>query len=251
MNPHDRRRIPELRVGCAGWAIAGDHKQKFPQAGSHLQRYGQRFNAVEVNSSFYRNHKPATYRRWASAVPETFRFSVKCPRSITHQAMLENCRELLADFLAGVGELDEKLGCLLLQLPPRLAWDQKVALPFLAELRRLHQGPVACEPRHASWFTTEAGDALTTHHIARVAADPALSLRARLPGGDQHLQYVRLHGSPRMYYESYCNETIDRLAMRLQKPASDTTQRWCIFDNTAEGHAISNALSLQSRLRDG
>lgn len=242
------QRIPTLRVGCAGWAISRGNAERFPEAGSHLERYAQVFNAVEINSSFYRNHLPATYRRWSAAVPETFRFSVKFPRSITHQARLDDCSELLPDFLAGVEELGSRLGCLLLQLPPRLAWNPTVVMPFFAQLRRLHSGPVACEPRHASWFRAEASRALSMHHVARVAADPALSLRARVPAGDRQLEYLRLHGSPRMYYDSYSDQTIHSLALRLQRSADDTTQRWCIFDNTAEGHATINALSMLAKL---
>lgn len=86
------------------------------------------------------------------------------------------------------------------------------------------------------------------HHIARVAADPALSLRAQVPAGYRQFQYLRLHGSPRMYYASYNDQTIRRLALRLQQPSAETTQRWCMFDNTAAGHATTNALSLLNRL---
>ncbi|MEP7184398.1 MAG: DUF72 domain-containing protein [Rhodanobacter sp.] len=247
--PSSSPRIPTVRVGCAGWSIPRGSADSFPEAGSHLHRYAQIFNAVEINSSFYRNHLPATYRRWADSVPEHFRFSVKFPRTITHQARLEDSGELLPDFLAGVAELGSRLGCLLLQLPPRLAWDASVATPFFKRLRRLHKGPVACEPRHASWFDSEAGRMLSMHHIARVAADPALSLRARVPEGDRQLQYLRLHGSPRIYYDTYADDTIRRVAVRLQQPADETTQRWCIFDNTAEGHATANALSLLAELR--
>ncbi|MDQ6647695.1 MAG: DUF72 domain-containing protein, partial [Pseudomonadota bacterium] len=196
-----------------------------------------------------RNHLPATYRRWSDSVQENFRFSVKFPRSITHQARLADCGALLLEFLAGVDELGPRLGCLLLQLPPRLTWNASVVIPFFTQLRRLHQGAVACEPRHASWFAAEAGRGLTMHHIARVAADPALSLRARVPGGDRQLEYLRLHGSPRMYYDSYTDQTIRRVSSRLQQLAAATTQRWCIFDNTAEGYATTNALSLLAELR--
>lgn len=244
----NRQSKPTLRVGCAGWSISR-HAESFPGAGSHLQRYAQIFNAVEINSSFYRNHLPSTYRRWSAAVPESFRFSVKFPRSISHQARLDDCGALLEDFLAGVDELGSRLGCLLLQLPPRLSWDPTVAMQFFTQLRRLHAGPVACEPRHTSWFGAEAGHALSMHRIARVAADPGLSLRARAPGGDRQLQYLRLHGSPRMYYDSYADQTIRRVAIRLQRPTFETTQRWCIFDNTAEGLATANALSLLAELR--
>src|SRR4051812_32051961 len=74
---------PGLYVGCAGWSVPKEHAGHFPAAGSHLQRYASRFPAVEINSSFYRPHRPATYARWAATVPDRFRFAGKVPREIT------------------------------------------------------------------------------------------------------------------------------------------------------------------------
>lgn len=245
----DNPPTPTVYVGCAGWGISARSAANFPAAGSHLYRYAQVFNAVEINSSFYRVHLPATYRRWAETVPKTFRFSVKVPRSITHTAKLKDCAELLHDFLGGVQELGPRLGCLLLQLPPRLAWNPVRVVPFLEQLRRAHPGPVACEPRHASWFHADVSRTLASLQIARVGADPALSIRAQVPAGARQLEYQRLHGSPRMYYDSYDDQAIQCLAVRMQRPAVKTTQRWCIFDNTTLGNATSNALQLLSTLR--
>ena len=248
-NLNIKKPVPFFYVGCAGWAIPSRIAESFPGAGSHLNRYAQVFNAVEINSSFYRTHLPKTYRRWADAVPETFRFSVKFPRTITHHAMLQACGDLLPGFLAGVDELGVRLGCLLLQLPPRLSWNAALLVPFLERLRRLHAGPIACEPRHASWFNADVERILANYRIARVGADPALSMRARVPAGDRHLAYLRLHGSPRVYRDSYDDVSILNLATRLQRLDRETRQRWCVFDNTAEGHAIANALDLVGRLR--
>ena len=85
-----------MRIGTAGWAIPRIHADLFPGNGTGLERYSGRLNAAEINSSFYRPHRPATYARWADAVPEAFRFSVKIPRSISHEKRLidnaANCR---------------------------------------------------------------------------------------------------------------------------------------------------------------
>ena len=240
--------IPKLRVGCAGWSIPREDRAHFPDAGSHLERYAEVFNAVEINSSFYRTHLPRTYARWAASVPGDFRFSVKFPRSVSHESRLERCYELLEEFLGGAEMLGPKLGCLLLQLPPSLSWKPRVVLAFLAQLREMHDGPVVCEPRHDSWFHAEASRALASYRISRVAADPGVCPRSRAPAGDQRLQYMRLHGSPRMYHDRYAEADIVCLASRLQRRSLPTTQRWCIFDNTASGHAIPNALCLMARL---
>src|SRR5881397_2217283 len=105
-------------VGCAGWGLHKDVASRFPPDGSQLERYAAVFPAVEINSSFYRPHQPQTYARWAASVPEAFRFSVKLPRTITHDAKLRGIDELLDRFAREAGELGPKLGCVLVQLPP-------------------------------------------------------------------------------------------------------------------------------------
>jgi len=138
----------------------------------------------------------------------------------------------------------------LLQLPPSLAYQPSVALAFFDELRKVHEGPVACEPRHASWFVPAVDRHLRDRGISRVAADPARTPQAAIPAGDPALQYLRLHGSPRIYYDSYPDAGLRQIALRLHQASSQTDQRWCIFDNTALGHATSNALELIDYLKD-
>ena len=239
---------PTLFIGCAGWSIPSALASRFPEGNSHLERYAQRFNCVEINSSFYRAHLTATYRRWAASVPPAFRFAVKMPRAISHEARLRDCEPALRIFLGQVGELDTKLGCLLLQLPPSLAYAPSEVLPFFDQLTRLHPGPVACEPRHLSWFHPAVDRALHERGIARVAADPARHPRAAVPAGDPRLQYFRLHGSPRVYYDTYSDAALRSIERRLWLPRRSGAQRWCVFDNTALGHAVANALDLIERI---
>lgn len=96
-----------------------------------MQRYASRFNAVEINSSFYRPHLSKTYERWAQSVPSTFRFSVKVPKRITHELRLQRCETALDEFLEHSLQLREKLGCLLIQLPPSLSYEPAIASAFL------------------------------------------------------------------------------------------------------------------------
>jgi uncharacterized protein YecE (DUF72 family) len=229
-------------IGCAGWSLPGEQAAQFPGEGTHLQRYARRFAAVEINSSFYRPHRPATYARWAASTPDDFRFAVKVPKEITHTRRLADWEEPLNRFLAEAGALGEKLGPLLVQLPPSLQFHAEVAATFLRGLRGRFSGSVACEPRHASWFTPAAEELLASCHVCRVAADPPPAPAAAEPGGWTGLVYYRLHGSPRIYYSSYPDEYLDALSARLR-----ATGGWCIFDNTAEGNATANALSLLER----
>lgn len=233
------------RIGCAGWSIPKAHADAFPTAGSTLERYAQVFDCVEVNSSFYRPHRPATWRRWGDSVPKDFRFAAKMPKAISHECRLRACDGLVDAFLDQTGELGDKLGWLLLQLPPSLVFDATVALPFFERLRERHGGPLACEPRHPSWFRADVDRALRNLQISRVAADPARVARAALPGGDRSRIYLRLHGSPRMYYDAYAPQVLARIARRLR----DAPLAWCIFDNTASGNATGDGLALRRMLQ--
>ncbi len=232
-------------IGTAGWSLSSAAASHFPLDGSHLQRYASVLPCVEINSSFYRPHQPATYARWAASVPEHFRFSVKLPRSITHERRLRDCTAELERFAAEVMQLGNKLGCVLVQLPPSLRFDGDVAAAFFHALRQRFDGMLACEARHASWFAAGATAVLQEHAITRVRADP--------PAGQQgphvpttHIAYLRLHGSPRIYYSDYPPDYLASLATALRAPVQAGS--WCIFDNTAAGAALFNALDLQARL---
>ena len=237
-----------FRVGRAAWAIARAQQHEFPADGSHLERYAARFSAVEINSSFYRPHRPVTYARWAASVPDDFAFSVKVPKAITHQARLIDTETLLDSFLAEATSLGRKLGCLLVQLPPSLEHDPRVAEPFFGALRARYDGPIAFEPRHTSWFTDDVEMGLRGHHVARVAADPPPVPAASEPAGWTEVMYYRLHGSPKIYYSAYDDAYLDELAERLSRPAAAVREIWCIFDNTALDAATPNALALIERL---
>lgn len=241
--------LSRFDIGTAGWTIPKQHAEAFPEAGSHLERYAARFPAVEINSSFYRPHRPATYERWAASVPPDFRFSVKIPREVTHTRRLGDVAEPLQRFLGEVKALGSALGPLLVQLPPSLRYDQAVAERFFGEFRETFDGKLACEPRHQTWFSDAAEALLVNHHVARVAADPPVVSRAALPGGWQGLLYLRLHGSPKIYYSAYAPETIKVAAQRL-RCGRKALDRWCIFDNTALGEATRQALDLLQRLRE-
>ena len=241
----------EYRIGCAGWALTQANQAKFSAEGTHLQRYAGRFNAVEINSSFYRQHRPATYEQWAASVPTNFRFAVKIPKAITHEQRLAAADVLLDVFLDEATRLGEKLGCLLVQLPPSLAYDAPTVGLFLDDLRDRYHGAVALEPRHPSWFTGDVATLLSGYRVSRVAADPAPVPVAAEPGGWPEPVYIRLHGSPRMYYSAYDEPYLDQLAERLREAAMRARAIWCIFDNTALGAAVPNATGLLTRLSSG
>lgn len=211
--------------------------------GSQLERYAARLNGVEINSSFYRSHRRATYERWAAAVPDRFRFSVKVPRTITQNHRLKAYGDLLSVFLEEISGLGDRLGVVLAQLPPSLVYSADTASRFFTDLAQAGAA-MACEPRHASWFVPAADELLRPLRVARVAADPPRASGDGVPGGDTRLAYFRLHGSPKIYYSDYPDTALKALAPNLRDGD------WCIFDNTAAFHALGNALALQKLRHD-
>lgn len=236
-------------IGTAGWSVAAKDADRFPTEGTALQRYAGVFRGVEINSSFHRPHRASTWAKWADSVPDGFRFSVKVPKTITHQSKLVDCGDLVRQFLGQAAPLGGKLAVLLVQLPPKLAFDADVAQRFfLEQLQGLTKAQIACEPRHPSWFEDDADTLLDRMRVARVAADPALSTTAAMPGGWRGFAYWRLHGSPAMYRSSYEDDALADYASQIRSALAEGRPPWCMFDNTAASQATGNALSLMDRL---
>ena len=137
------------------------------------------------------------------------------------------------------------MGALLVQLPASAAFEEKTAEAFLAAFRERFEGNIAWEARHASWFAPPAVALLKRHQAASVAADPAVVPAAGVPGAHAGFAYFRLHGSPRLYYSDYPEEFLAALAARLGKTQGEA---FCIFDNTAAGAAVPNALRVRELL---
>jgi len=231
-------------VGTAGWSLPANQKPMFPSEGTHLQRYAQVFNGVEINSSFYRDHQATTYAKWAASTPDDFLFSVKLSRHFTIDTRLRET-ERLEGVLGAVSALGKKWGVLLVQLPPSLTFEAGTASKFFGEVRKHYRGALALEPRHPSWASSPALNLIESYDITKVEADPE-----PCPGGANprsSWRYVRWHGSPEIYKSRYSEVQIQQLAndLRLmEKPA------WIIFDNTTFGYALENASELKALLQD-
>jgi len=235
-------------IGTAGWSIAATAAGAFPAEGSSLERYAAVFNGAEINSSFHRPHRTSTWARWKASVPPGFRFSVKLPKAISHERKLAGCGELVERFLDEANGLGDALAVLLLQLPPKLAFEPALAEDFLADLSERTAARTACEPRHPSWFEPEADALLARLAVARVAADPSVVPAAAEPGGWRGLAYWRLHGSPAMYRSAYGPERLEPVAEAIERAVLSRADAWCMFDNTASSAATGDALALSARL---
>ncbi|KQR70007.1 DUF72 domain-containing protein [Rhizobium sp. Leaf341] len=223
-------------IATAAWSVPGTVAEHFPAEGSGLARYAAVFPGVEVNSTFYRHHREFTYARWAASVPDAFRFALKLPKAMTHEHRLSEIGALFDAFLQEIAPLDEKIGPLLCQLPPSLPFDPAVIEPAMTVFRNGFGGQIVLEARHRSWASGEARTLLDHHHIDRVLADPAPVWP--LETFDTPPVYVRLHGAPTIYYSAYDDAEIQRFRTAL------SADSWCVFDNTASGAAIENALTM-------
>lgn len=231
----------DTRIGTAGWSIPSNASQAFTSGGTGLERYSAVFSCVEINSSFHRPHRASTWEKWRDSVPAAFRFSVKVPKAITHEARLVGTEKQVQAFLSEARLLREKLAVLLVQLPPSLELDVRAAVAFFRDLRAASLARVAVEPRHASWFGLEGDALLRDVGVSRVGADPARVPQAAVPLVADGLAYWRLHGSPAIYRSSYVDQ-IANLADAMRDTHSK--ERWCIFDNTASSAATGDALRL-------
>jgi uncharacterized protein YecE (DUF72 family) len=238
-----------IYVGTAGWTNPPAERVARAASESHLQHYATRFDAVEVNSSFHRPHRRETYERWRESTPPAFRFSVKVPRSVTHECALRHCRAELRQFLSEVAGLGAKLRVILVQTPPGLVFEPRAVGRFFGSLKEAGPWRIASEARHPSWFTARAGAVLSRYGVSQVAADPATVAGGGEPAGGPGLVYYRLHGSPRMYYSSYSTDYLRELSMKLHNLRGRSKDIWCVFDNTARHAAWVNALALRASLQ--
>jgi len=118
---NERIAIDRLHLGTMGWSYSFWTGTLYPpelKPGEYLQEYSKHFNSVEIDSTFYRTPSPQTVQTWEKQVPTGFKFAAKFPRLITHERMLRDCRQQADRFIATMSQLNDKLGPLLIQLPP-------------------------------------------------------------------------------------------------------------------------------------
>jgi uncharacterized protein YecE (DUF72 family) len=237
--------MPRVFVGISGWRYTPWRGNFFP--GTLPQRLelayaARRFNALEVNGTFYSLQRPELFAAWHDDSPPGFVFALKGARFITHMKKLRDCETPLANFFAsGPLRLRDKLGPVLWQFPPHLGFDEERFRRFFemlprdtleaARLARRHDSRMkgrscldadACRPvrhavefRHDSFLTESFVALLREHGIAMVVADVA----GRFPVAHDVTSdwvYVRLHGARRLYVSGYMPREIETWAQRVE-----------------------------------
>jgi uncharacterized protein YecE (DUF72 family) len=161
-----------LWVGTSGYNYPEWRGSFYPEklaTAKMLPYYAERLTTVEINYTFYRSPKPAILAGWSRQTPPHFKFTLKAPKRITHEARLRDCADSLRYFLDTAGTLGAKLGMLLFQLPPFLKKDLTVLDAFLEILPS--DTRAAFEFRHASWLAEEVYERLRARNLTLCVAD--------------------------------------------------------------------------------
>jgi len=236
--------LAEIRIGTSGWHYdhwVGPFYPDGMKADDFLAFYAERFDAAEINNSFYQLPSAETLAHWRDTVPAGFRFSAKASRYITHMKKLKDPEASLARFLERIAVLDPKLGPLLFQLPPNWHANVERLEAFLAALPQDRR--CAFEFRDESWWIDEVYDALKRHGAAfcpfELAGQEApVELTA-------DVLYLRLHGPGDAYQGAYDDARLRAWADRLVAWRREGRDVWCFFDNDEAGYAAANAARLK------
>ena len=243
-------REQRLHIGTSGWSY--DHwkgpfyPEDLPRAG-WLEYYASRFRAAEINNSFYKLPSAQTLSEWRDATPREFRFAAKASRYITHMKKLKDAEDTLANFLEPVSTLGDKLGPILLQLPPHWHLNLERLHTFLEQLDHSGGYAFAMEFRDPSWFCPEVCEALAEHDVAFCIYD--LEGRQSPSEVTASFVYIRLHGPEGAYQGRYDDRSLRQWARAMETWLGDGRHVYCFFDNDQAGFAAINALELQEMLR--
>jgi uncharacterized protein YecE (DUF72 family) len=242
--------MAEILLGTSGWDYPEWVGRVYPKRGAtdRLAFYSRRFPVVEVNSTFYRLPPPATAESWARRTPSGFRFAAKFPKTITHERRLAGVDDELAAFRKVLEPLRsaDKLVAALVQLPPSLAFEEKLVRGFYEKLPP--ELPVAVEFRDRSWLAPASFDLLKEFKLAHVVVDePLLPVRLEVSAP---FAYVRWHGHGRkVWYDyTYSAEELRAWVPRVRELAEKAGAVYGFFNNHFRGDAAANCQSLDELL---
>lgn len=247
-----KRTSGQFWAGTSGLVLPAPNKAAFPAEFRNQPRltyYASLFNSVEVNSSFYKVPMRATFEKWATMVPDDFRFTVKLGRHITHEkGLLFNPKDI-DSFMTSANGLGTKKGCLLIQLPPGLQHTEhsknrlKALLQQILQSDPSHSWKLAVEFRHSSWYTPAVLHLLDTCWASVVLQDMPDS--AITSPNENGFVYIRFHGPAGDYKGGYTHEYLQVFAKRISAWLAEGKDLYVYFNNTI-GDAIANTKTLTS-----
>jgi uncharacterized protein YecE (DUF72 family) len=201
---------PGLYLGTSGWSYADWEGSLYPEglpAAARLAEYANHYATVEIDSTFYGTPRRSTVERWREIVPEGFLFAAKFPQEVTHERNLVNARSEAEGFVHTMQALEDRLGPLLLQLPPDFTVEGMGVLEDF--LRELHEGPrYAVEVRHRSWLGSDLPELLRECGAALTLVDyPRMP---RMEEATTDFTFIRWLGDRREFPEGHTHLKKDR-----------------------------------------
>ena len=238
-----------VHIGTSGWSYDHWDGVLYPPGTpprDRLAHYVQRFDAVELNASFYRWPRDATFAGWRRRLPPGFAMSVKAPRGLTHAKRLYAPEAWAGRMSSAWHELGDRRAVVLVQLRPDHERDDDRLGYFLGLLPAWMR--VAVELRHRSWQHDDVYALLERHRAASVVMSGAhlpCVLRVTAP-----FAYLRLHGPDHehLYAGSYSDSDLAWWAERIREWDRSGTDVHAYFNNDGHGHAVRNALALRRLL---
>lgn len=238
---------PALFIGTSGWSYRWQGLFYPPELKSaeFLGYYATRFNATEINSSFYHFTMEKTIAKWLATTPDSFRFAPKLNQEITHRRRFVDVDEPLRRMMSRFLRMGDRLGPVLIQIPGSFHFDPIVTQDFYQTLRDDYPTQVfALETRHRSWFGEPSLELMRDYQISFVIA----SAGKRFPGlvtTTTDTVYLRLHGEERLYSSAYSDEQLENYAAMIHDWLGDGKTVWVFFNNTIVGNAVTNADKLR------
>lgn len=238
-----------LHIGTSGWSYK-HWKGRFYAAGvkptEYLHYYSAQFDCAEINTSFYGLPTIETVEKWTASVPDDFLFCSKMSRYLTHIKRLREPEEPLERFFAAFAPMGDKLGPVLLQLPPNMKYDAERAEHFFGLLSGQYSAhKFVLEVRHISWLEDTALDAMARHRVGLVVSQSG----AGFPYSEMvtaRTVYLRFHGPAALYASPYSEEMLGEYAGKIKRWLDEGHDVWTFFNNDIHGYAVEDAQRLRA-----
>ena len=233
-------------LGCSGWYYNDWAEKFYPDNLSKskwLEYYSKQFNTVEINNTFYRFPNEKTVQGWYNKTPNNFKFTLKANQVITHRMRFKNTQSTLNRFYRLAEILEDKLGCVLFQLPPQKSKDIDFLKNALEQFDTSKKNII--EFRHPSWFDDEVYSLLNESKAGFCSVSST-----DLPDDlitTSNINYVRFHGTgTEKYHYLYSNQELRDWTDKLKKSNADNI--FCYFNNDYNANAPKNAQMLQKMI---
>lgn len=237
-----------IHIGTSGWSYRHWKNEFYPpgmKPTDYLSYYAKIFDITELNTCFYHIPRDTTIEGWKEKVPKGFKFCAKMSRFVTHIKRLKEAEPSLEKFFNAFAPLKDKMGPVLIQLPPSLKFDYDIAENFYTLLREEYKGyEFVMEVRHETWLENDSLNLMTRFNIGVVVSQSG----SRFPYSEMVTAkniYVRFHGPEQLYASSYSDEQLVYFAEKFKEWSEEGHDVWAFFNNDINGHAYENAKRLE------